>query len=150
MKVVRTIRDLPPATGSVGLVPTMGAFHDGHLSLLRAAAAENETAIASLFVNPAQFGPGEDLAAYPRDEERDARLAAAEGVDILFAPASGDVFPLGFDTTVAVSGITEILEGDPEHRGPPAAPADAHGEPEDPDECATTAVEGWTAKVPAG
>ena len=104
--------------GPVGLVPTMGAFHEGHLSLMRRARRDCATVVVSLFVNPTQFGEAADLDAYPRDEEGDARLAAAEGVDILFAPASGDVFPLGFDTTVAVSGITEILEGDPEHRGP--------------------------------
>jgi pantoate--beta-alanine ligase len=72
----------------------------------------------SLFVNPAQFGAGEDLGAYPRDEERDAALAAAEGVDVLFAPPVEEVYPPGFDTTVSVGGVTGLLEGAPEHRGP--------------------------------
>ena len=112
MKVVRTIRDLPPAAGRVGLVPTMGAFHEGHLSLFRAAAAENETAIASLFVNPAQFGPSEDLATYPRDEERDARLAEEAGIDVLFAPAVEELYPPGFETWIEPERLGHTLEGE--------------------------------------
>ncbi len=104
MRVVRTIGELwpePPA-GRVGLVPTMGAFHDGHLSLFGAARDECDTVVVSLFVNPAQFGPADDLDRYPRDEERDARLAAAAGVDVLFAPAREEIYPPGFGTWVDV------------------------------------------------
>jgi pantoate--beta-alanine ligase len=103
---------------SVGLVPTMGFFHEGHLSLMRRARAENDVVVVSLFVNPAQFAPGEDFAAYPRDGERDARLAEAEGVDVLFCPPLEEVYPDGFDTTVTVAGLTETLEGDEAQRGP--------------------------------
>ncbi|HET8672185.1 MAG TPA: pantoate--beta-alanine ligase [Thermoleophilaceae bacterium] len=121
MRIVRTVAELRGALREaprpVGLVPTMGAFHDGHLSLIRAARAENETVVVSLFVNPTQFGPGEDLAAYPRDEERDLRLAEEEGVDLLFAPSVDEVYPDGFGTTVEVGGLTDTLEGDPAHRG---------------------------------
>jgi pantoate--beta-alanine ligase len=121
MRVVRSVSELRGALQGaprpVGLVPTMGAFHDGHLSLIRAARAENESVVVSLFVNPAQFGPGEDLDAYPRDEERDARLAEQQGVDILFAPPVDEVYPDGFDTRVEVGGLTGTLEGDPAHRG---------------------------------
>src|SRR5207248_2016416 len=81
---------------------TMGFFHDGHLSLMRGARAECGVVVVSLFVNPAQFAPGEDLEAYPRDEARDASLAASEGVDLLFAPATEEVYPPGFSATVAV------------------------------------------------
>jgi pantoate--beta-alanine ligase len=102
---------------SVGLVPTMGAFHEGHLSLMRAARAEHDVVVVSLFVNPTQFGPGEDLAAYPRDETRDARLAEGEGVDVLFAPAPDEVYPDGFSTQVTVTGLTDVLDGDPAQRG---------------------------------
>ena len=104
---------------SVGLVPTMGYLHEGHLSLLRAARAECGVVVMSLFVNPAQFGPGEDLDRYPRDEERDARLAAEAGVDLLYAPPVEEVYPPGFATHVEVTGnLTEILDGDPASRGP--------------------------------
>jgi pantoate--beta-alanine ligase len=101
----------------IGLVPTMGSFHEGHLSLIRRARSENDVVVVSLFVNPAQFGPGEDLDAYPRDERRDAALAEAEGVDLLFAPPVAEVYPQGFGSTVAVGGVTETLEGDEAHRG---------------------------------
>jgi pantoate--beta-alanine ligase len=113
VKVVRTIADLraQPCEGSVGLVPTMGAFHDGHLALFRAARTENDLVVASLFVNPAQFGRNEDLAAYPRDEERDARLAEATGVDVLFAPAADELYPPGFQTWVEVEELGRRLEG---------------------------------------
>jgi pantoate--beta-alanine ligase len=103
---------------SIGLVPTMGAFHDGHLSLMRRARADCDVVVVSLFVNPAQFGPGEDLDAYPRDEARDAELAEAEGVDVMFVPAREEVYPGGFDATVSVGGLTSVLEGDPSQRGP--------------------------------
>ena len=118
MRIVRTAVDLGDhrgaETGSVGLVPTMGAFHEGHLSLFRAARAENDIVVASLFVNPAQFGPGEDLDRYPRDEERDAALAEENGVDTLFVPAVQEIYPDGFQTWVEVEELGSIFEG--EHR----------------------------------
>jgi pantoate--beta-alanine ligase len=103
---------------SIGLVPTMGFLHEGHLSLLRTAREECDLVVMSLFVNPIQFGPGEDLDRYPRDEERDARLAAEAGVDLVYAPPVAEVFPAGFATGVVVEGLTEVLDGDPERRGP--------------------------------
>jgi pantoate--beta-alanine ligase len=114
MKIVRTIAELrsEPRTGRLGLVPTMGAFHEGHLALFRAAREENDRIVASLFVNPAQFAPDEDLATYPRDEERDARLAEAAGVDVLFAPAPDELYPLGFQTWVEVEELGRRLEGE--------------------------------------
>ena len=125
MRTIRTVRELREALAperrpgrSVGLVPTMGYFHEGHLSLIRRARATCDVVVVSLFVNPSQFGPGEDLAGYPRDEERDAALALAEGVDVLFAPPVEEVYPDGFRTTVAVGGLTEVLCGDPARRGP--------------------------------
>jgi pantoate--beta-alanine ligase len=104
---------------SIGLVPTMGYLHEGHLSLLRAARAECEVVVLSLFVNPAQFGPGEDLDRYPRDEERDLRLAGEAGADYVYAPPVEAVYPDGFATHVAVDGtLTEVLDGDRSRRGP--------------------------------
>ena len=97
MKVVRTIAELETAPGT-GLVPTMGAFHDGHRALFRAARAENDRVVVSLYVNPAQFDELADLAAYPRDEARDLEIAAAEGVDVVFAPDA--LYPDGFATWV--------------------------------------------------
>src|SRR3954451_6890099 len=95
---------------SIGFVPTMGYLHKGHLSLLRAARAECDVVVMSVFVNPAQFGPGEDLDRYPRDEERDLRLAAETGVDFVYAPPAEDVYPNGFATYVAVEGnLTGVL-----------------------------------------
>jgi pantoate--beta-alanine ligase len=114
MKTVRTIaelRDELEGRSSVGLVPTMGAFHAGHVALFRAARAENDTVVASLFVNPAQFEAEEDLAGYPRDEARDAAVAEQEGVDVLFAPPVDELYPDGFDTWVMVGGPSERLEG---------------------------------------
>jgi len=115
VKTVRTVAGLREAIRAserpVGLVPTMGFFHEGHLALMRRAREANATVVVSLFVNPAQFAPGEDLEAYPRDEQRDARLAEAEGVDILFAPSVDEVYPPGFSTTVDVGPITEPLCG---------------------------------------
>jgi pantoate--beta-alanine ligase len=105
------------AGGTIGLVPTMGAFHEGHLELMRSARRENDVVVVSLFVNPAQFGPSEDLGSYPRDEARDAALAEELGVDVLFAPPVEEVYPEGFATTVAVTGLTEVLDGDPRRRG---------------------------------
>jgi pantoate--beta-alanine ligase len=98
--------------GEIGLVPTMGAFHDGHLALLRAARAENAVVVASLFVNPAQFEDDADLAAYPRDEARDERLAAEAGIDVLFAPSPDELYPPGFQTWVEVEELGRGLEGD--------------------------------------
>ena len=125
MKLVRAVSELRAelrphrrADRSIGLVPTMGSLHQGHLSLVRRAREDCDVVVASLFVNPAQFGPGEDFAAYPRDEARDQELAAAEGVDVLFAPPREEVYPDGFATTVSVGGVTEVLEGDPAGRGP--------------------------------
>ena len=95
----------------LGLVPTMGALHEGHLALVRQARRENDSVAVSIFVNPAQFGPQEDLAAYPRDMERDLRLLEAEGVDLVYAPAPEEVYPLGFDTWVEPGALANRLEG---------------------------------------
>jgi pantoate--beta-alanine ligase len=96
----------------------MGYLHEGHLSLLRAARAECDLVVMSLFVNPTQFGPGEDLERYPRDEERDLRLASEAGVDLVYAPPVEEVYPEGFATAVEVGGgLTEVLDGDPARRG---------------------------------
>ena len=124
---MRTLRTIPglrtalkparKADRTIALVPTMGALHDGHLNLIRAARAQADEVVVSLFVNPAQFNDPDDLAAYPRDEERDARLAGEAGADILFAPPPEIVYPPGFSTEVRVTGrLTDTLEG--EHRGP--------------------------------
>jgi pantoate--beta-alanine ligase len=110
MKVVRCFDELQ-VEGEIGLVPTMGALHDGHLALLSAAREENEVVVATVFVNPAQFAEGEDLAAYPRDEEHDLRLAEEAGVDVLFAPDADEVYPPGFQTWVEVEQLGSILEG---------------------------------------
>jgi pantoate--beta-alanine ligase len=124
MRTVRTVAELRAALAArrdagqtVGLVPTMGSFHDGHLALMRAAREASDCVVVSLFVNPTQFGPTEDLAAYPRDEARDAGLASAAGVDLLFAPPVEEVYPDGFATTVRVDGVSEVLCGDAERRG---------------------------------
>jgi pantoate--beta-alanine ligase len=119
VRLVRTRAELRSALGEpssrpVGLVPTMGAFHEGHLSLFRAARSECGTVVVSLFVNPAQFAAGADLSGYPRDEERDAQLADAEGVDVLFAPPVDELYPPGFQTWVEVTELGAPLEG--EHR----------------------------------
>jgi pantoate--beta-alanine ligase len=110
MRIARTFDELH-VEGEIGLVPTMGALHEGHLSLLRAARAENEVVVATVFVNPAQFAEGEDLAAYPRDDERDAKLAEAAGVDVLFAPDKDEIYPPGFQTWVDVERLGSVLEG---------------------------------------
>lgn len=118
MKVVRTIADLraaldpgPGRAPSVGLVPTMGALHAGHLSLIEAARAGCEQVVVSLFVNPAQFGRGEDLDKYPRDEGRDIATAEAAGVDLLFAPDAQQMYPDGYDTWVDPGKVGTFLEG---------------------------------------
>jgi pantoate--beta-alanine ligase len=106
------------AAGTIGLVPTMGYLHEGHVSLLRAARAGCDVVVMSLFVNPTQFGPGEDLERYPRDEERDLRFASEAGVDLVYAPSVAEVYPEGFATSVEVGGtLTEVLDGDPVRRG---------------------------------
>jgi len=115
VKIVRTIADasgLVTHNGTVGLVPTMGAFHEGHLALFRAARAENDLVVASLFVNPAQFAANEDLDAYPRDEQRDSKTAEEAGVDLLFAPETGELYPPGFQTWVEVEELGSRLEGE--------------------------------------
>ncbi len=113
MKTVRTISELRAELGEArpGFVPTMGAFHEGHLSLIRAARAENDLVVVSLFVNPAQFGQGEDLSRYPRDETHDAAQAEAEGADYLFAPSRDELYPPGFQTWVEVEEVSKPLEG---------------------------------------
>jgi pantoate--beta-alanine ligase len=119
VRIVRTIAAIREALephrpgATIGLVPTMGAFHEGHLSLFRTARAECDVVVASLFVNPAQFDADGDLERYPRDEGRDARLAReAGGVDYLFAPAADEVYPEGYATWVEVGGPGEGLEAD--------------------------------------
>jgi pantoate--beta-alanine ligase len=102
---------------TIGLVPTMGALHQGHLSLLEAARRDCDVVVMSLFVNPAQFAPGEDLERYPRDLEGDAAAAAEAGVDLLYAPSIEEVYPTGFSTSVEVGGLTDVLCGDPRSRG---------------------------------
>jgi pantoate--beta-alanine ligase len=124
-RVVRSVGELRAALvparragQTIGLVPTMGFLHDGHASLLRAARAECDVVVMSLFVNPTQFGPNEDLDRYPRDEERDLRVAADAGVDLVFAPTVEEMYPDGAATTVEVSGnLTSVLDGDPSRRG---------------------------------
>lgn len=118
LRIVRSVADLrealePARRGGrrIGLVPTMGAFHDGHRSLMERAAATCDVVVVSLFVNPTQFAPTDDLAAYPRDEARDAAIADDAGVDLLFAPPVEEVYPDGFATSVSVGGLTDDLEG---------------------------------------
>jgi pantoate--beta-alanine ligase len=118
VKTLHTIAELRPvldgeraAGRSVGLVPTMGYLHDGHLALMRRARAETDVVVASIFVNPLQFGAGEDLEAYPRDLDRDGRLANAAGVDVLFVPSADEMFPEPVLTTVSVAQVSEPLEG---------------------------------------
>ena len=124
MRTIRTIAELRTALGQhrrqgarIGLVPTMGAFHQGHLSLMRHARGECDIVVVSLFVNPTQFNEASDLDAYPRDESHDAALAADLGVDYLFAPGVDEVYPDGFSTRVQVDGISELLEGAQRGRG---------------------------------
>jgi pantoate--beta-alanine ligase len=117
MKIVRSVTEMQQVAQShkVGLVPTMGAFHDGHLSLMRAARTECEFVVVSLFVNPVQFGDNEDLARYPRDAERDARLAEEAGVDILFVPSPAEMYPEGFGTWVDVDATGGEASARPGH-----------------------------------
>ena len=113
MKVLRTIREARAAFPheGIGLVPTMGALHAGHVALFEAARQESETVVASIFVNPAQFGEGEDFERYPRDEDRDCEIARAAGIDYLFVPTVDEMYPEGFGTWVAVEGLSDELEG---------------------------------------
>jgi pantoate--beta-alanine ligase len=116
VNVVRTVADARAALsqhsdGRIGLVPTMGALHEGHLSLLRAARAECDVVVMSLFVNPAQFGEAADLNGYPRDEDRDLALAEEAGVDLVFAPSTDEMYAEGFQTWVDVTELGAILEG---------------------------------------
>ncbi|MBT3766229.1 MAG: pantoate--beta-alanine ligase [Rhodospirillaceae bacterium] len=117
IETVRTIADLRRRVSDfrtdghkIGLVPTMGGLHDGHLSLVRRSLALSDRTVATLFVNPTQFGKGEDLETYPRDEARDAALLADEGAHLLFAPDPSEVYPEGYSSTVKVSGLGDILE----------------------------------------
>jgi pantoate--beta-alanine ligase len=120
VRTIRTIAEMRAyaerAPGTIGLVPTMGAFHGGHHALMRAARERCDHVVVSLFVNPAQFDEAGDLEAYPRDEARDAAEAAELGVDVLYAPSVDEVYPPGFATTVRVAGLSDVLEG--AERGP--------------------------------
>ena len=118
MRIVRTVADVhealrePRRRGErIGLVPTMGAFHAGHVALMEAARASSDVVVVSLFVNPSQFNAADDLARYPRDEESDAALAAAADVDVLFAPSPAELYPDGFDTWVEPGTLATVLEG---------------------------------------
>jgi pantoate--beta-alanine ligase len=118
MRLLRTAADVRDALAddraagrSIGLVPTMGAFHGGHLALMAASTARDDVTVVSLFVNPAQFGPSEDLARYPRDEAGDAATAEAAGVGILFVPPVDEIYPAGFDTWVDPGALATVLEG---------------------------------------
>ena len=118
MRILTTVAELRPALDElraqrrrIGFVPTMGALHEGHLSLIRRARTDGTVAVVSIFVNPLQFNEQSDLAAYPRDLEGDARLAESAGAEILFAPAGSEMYPEGFSTSVTVRGVTAPLEG---------------------------------------
>ncbi|THD66909.1 pantoate--beta-alanine ligase [Phenylobacterium sp.] len=117
MQVLKTVAAFRAAraaraeVGDLGLVPTMGFLHEGHLSLVTRARAENTAVAASIFVNPTQFGPHEDLARYPRDLDRDLRLLEAAGADLVFTPEPAEMYPPGFDLSILVGGVTDVLEG---------------------------------------
>ena len=116
MKIIKTAAEFREAERAaarpLGLVPTMGYLHEGHLSLVRRARADNETAVASVFVNPTQFGANEDLSTYPRDMDGDLDKLRRAGVDLVFAPSSSEMYPRGFDTAVEVGALAERLEGE--------------------------------------
>ena len=115
MEILRTAAEMrawrEAHPGSLGLTPTMGYLHEGHLALVRRSLAENEVSAASIFVNPAQFGPTEDFERYPRDEENDLRLLRELGVDVVYLPALEAVYPEGYQTYVTVEGLAQVLEG---------------------------------------
>jgi pantoate--beta-alanine ligase len=118
MRIVRTIAEMHAQSLAwkkggkrVGFVPTMGAFHAGHVSLMTQARAQCDVVVASLFVNPTQFNEASDLAAYPRDEATDTAMASGAGVDLMFAPSADEMYPRGFSTTIAVAGLEDVLEG---------------------------------------
>jgi pantoate--beta-alanine ligase len=117
MRIARTISALRAALGRgrIGLVPTMGAFHEGHLSLMQAARAECDVVVVSIFVNPAQFNEPNDLERYPRDEERDTRLATEAGVDVLFVPSTAEMYPDGYRTWVEVEASGAEADARPGH-----------------------------------
>ena len=116
MQIIETVEDFRSAERArprpLGLVPTMGYLHEGHLSLVRRARADNATATASIFVNPTQFGENEDLSTYPRDMDGDLEKLEREGVDLVFAPSAGEMYPSGFDTSIDVGAATRRLEGE--------------------------------------
>jgi pantoate--beta-alanine ligase len=111
VRIVRRIADLGALAGDVGLVPTMGALHAGHESLISAASLDCDTVVVSIFVNPAQFNEPDDLASYPRDEDADIRFAEAAGTDVLFMPSAEELYPPGFQTWVEVEELSRGLEG---------------------------------------
>lgn len=111
LKTVSQVREAISPTAKVGLVPTMGYLHEGHLSLIRRARQENEIVVVSIFVNPTQFGPNEDYAVYPRDLERDTELAQGAGADFIFAPTPQEMYSEGYSTYVNVEGLTQRLCG---------------------------------------
>jgi pantoate--beta-alanine ligase len=114
IRIVETVAALRETLGEAnpGLVPTMGALHEGHLALIRRSAAENPLTVVSIFVNPTQFSDPRDLAAYPRDLDRDIRLAAESGADLIFSPSVEEIYPAGFASTVEVSGLGDRWEGE--------------------------------------
>lgn len=111
LKTVAEVRAARAGLGEVGLVPTMGYLHEGHLSLVARAKADGGAVAVSIFVNPTQFGPGEDLARYPRDLARDLALLEAAGVDLVFVPDAAEIYPPGFDLRIEIGGVTDVLEG---------------------------------------
>ena len=147
MRTVRTKAELREALAEprreakrIGLVPTMGYFHDGHLSLMRAARRDCDLVVVSLFVNPTQFGPAEDLDSYPRDEDRDAELATLEGVDLLWTPTIEEMYPDGFATAVEVdAALTGVLDGAPvATRVPPTSAGSPRSSPSSSTACSLT------------
>jgi len=116
MEVIKTIPEMKTIRrrlqGTVGFVPTMGYLHEGHMSLVRKAKSENKTVVVSIYVNPTQFGPKEDLSKYPRDMKRDLAMLEKEGTDIVFFPSDKEIYPAGYDTWVIVENLTKPLEGD--------------------------------------